>query len=182
VHTRTSLCTSASSRTRPHPRRHARTAPAHLRARQPRDAALRQGQRRAVRLPKHGRGVRRARVAEHARASARGHRVRARRARDGPGIRGRRGVRRAGAGAGEAAAVGERAHVPRARVRGGCARQVRGVPGILSASKRGIKCTDRAVSAPADIHACFTTHRIRSFIHPRDRLNAAFGCGLCTAI
>jgi hypothetical protein len=44
--------------------------------------------------------------------------------------------------------VGERADVPRARVRGGRARQVRGVPGVLSAADRGgEECTDRAVSA-----------------------------------
>jgi hypothetical protein len=69
-------------------------------------------------LPQHGRRVRRACAAEHARTGARGHRVRARGARDGPDIWGGRGVRHAGAGAGAAPAVGERTDVPRARVWG----------------------------------------------------------------
>jgi hypothetical protein len=111
-------------------------------------AAKRSAESDAALVYSTGCRVRRA-PAEHARAGARGHRVRARGARDGPGVRGGRGVRRARTGAGAAAAVGERAHVPRARVWSGRTCQVCCVPGVLSASKIGDECTDIwAVSAP----------------------------------
>jgi hypothetical protein len=133
------------------PARPPRAPPIHLHAREPRDVAVRRAGCRTGRSAPpslHGREVRRARTAVHARIGARGHRVRARGARHGLCVWRRGGGRRAGALTGAATAVGERADVPRASVRCGGIAQARSIRGELSAPERTSAYTDRAISAP----------------------------------